>query len=118
MPQQSWAIDSDQTRTLKFPIAVPDFPNKAGVLEIAVGHPSDDSGDKAMRFSLLNTDGEIIRKGSMRTKNTHLIRHKVKPNSHLTLLLTDKDISFTGPEPGNKGTLQIQLEYALAPCHR
>ncbi|MHC5037285.1 MAG: metallophosphoesterase family protein [Planctomycetota bacterium] len=116
--KRNWQVKSEETRILKYPIAVPKLPTEHGLLRIAIGNSIDDTGDQGICYSLLDEKGLTVRSGFLRLKEVSILDVEVLSQSHWTFLLIDGDTKLTGKKPGNDGTIQIQVNTGSPPSKR
>ena len=109
-PWEDWVVKSDNQRLLSWSIRVPDFKDGRGELRVGVGNAVDDSGDRGIRYTLLDAKHHPISSGFFRSKGTEWIKYAVKPGQALFFVLFDSDTELTGDNPGNNGRLQIELD--------
>jgi hypothetical protein len=110
LPEKTWSIQDEQSRTLKYPIEIPPYEGTGAILNIGVAHALDDNGDRGVTYEVHSAEGQIIQRGFLTASDYEWIKCPVAPDQHLVFLLKDEDTSFETDAPGNGGQIQIELE--------
>ena len=95
---------------MTYPITIPSFEGKKGVLIIHFIHGADDAGDRGSYYSLIDQEGNLIQNGFSLFDHDVVIRQVVAAEQTYTFTITDHDTEFIGKHPGNLGNIEIQLD--------
>ena len=111
IPLCHFAIVNDNQRSLEYPFQVPGRTGERVTVSIGIGSGVDDSGDKAVRFKVLDQQGNLVRSGKAGTKEVLWIDCTVRRGASYVLVLEDKDTRVGGGAGGgNTGTIQVLLK--------
>ena len=111
IPLCHFAIVNDNQRSLEYPFQVPGRTGERVTVSIGIGSGIDDSGDKAVRFKVLDQQGNLVRSGKAGTKEVLWIDCTVRRGASYVLVLEDKDTRVGGEAGGgNTGTIQVVLK--------
>jgi calcineurin-like phosphoesterase family protein len=112
LKEEDVSFSAGTSRSIKYPLTIPEVGKNALILEIKVYHSYDDSGDKGMTYKLLASDNKIVKKGYMSSREWFTIEYnKIKHNEKYTFILEDLDTKLSGKYAGNNGEIQINLLY-------
>jgi hypothetical protein len=108
IPLCHFAIVNDNQRSLNYPFRVPGPNGERVTVSIGIGSGIDDSGDKAVRFKVLDQQGNLVHSGKAGTKEVHWIDCLVRRGASYVLVLEDQDTRVGSG--GNTGTIQVLLK--------
>ncbi|MCP3916380.1 MAG: hypothetical protein GY711_12555 [bacterium] len=108
---QGFHVDSEQTRTLRFPFDVPALDRSHGWLRFAIHNGGDDTGDGGVRFRLEDEGGSPVQSGYSRASGEQWWEHPVRGGTSWTLVVEDTDTSLGGRNPGNGGQVEVGVRY-------
>ena len=103
-----FAIVNDNQRSLNYPFRVPGPNGERVTVSIGIGSGIDDSGDMAVRFKVLDQQGNRVHSGKAGTKEVLWIDCPVRRGASYVLVLEDQDTRVGSG--GNTGTIQVLLK--------
>jgi hypothetical protein len=108
MPRGNYYINSEENRTMRFPLRIPPLPSADCELAIGATEMTDDTGDGGMYCKVLDQDGkELLNQFSNCGGNMTWFKIRVKPDAPYTLIMEDLDTSLTGAHPGNHFSFEV-----------
>ncbi|MCA9321233.1 MAG: hypothetical protein KDB53_10890 [Planctomycetes bacterium] len=111
IPETDFAIREQGTRSLRFPISVPELPGAKCRLRVGIEHGYDDTGDRSVRYRILDGTGQQLTAGSSRARGWQWFELPSYAPAGLTLLVEDEDTDLSGKHPGNAGRIKVSLTY-------
>jgi hypothetical protein len=106
---QSFAIANPVERQLTYAIRVPKMSTGTGVLEIAVEHMYDDSGDRGMYVKLFDHRRRLVSQKFGNSKGWSLFRRQVPGETDWFVILEDRDAKVATATPGNGGRIRVTI---------
>ena len=109
LTEESFVVRDEESRTLRLPIRLPQTITQDCALRIGVYHGYDDSGDKGLKFRLIDTEGNELINGFTKSKNWQWFETTLGVSKEAILFLEDHDTKFTGKYPGNGGAVKATV---------
>ena len=111
LPMTRWNIKSEATRTLSWPLKIPDFDESdEATLSARFWGGADNSGDKGFYMRISDFWGKLLARSFSKTNQFHELRVPVKRDQRYVFEIIDEDTPFSGKQPGNRGRVEIKLE--------
>jgi hypothetical protein len=107
--EASFVVSDEETRTLRFPIRLPETTTRACALRIGIYHGYDNYGDKGLKFRLIDAEGNELMTGFTNSKNWQWFETILGVSKQPILFLEDHDTNFTGKYPGNGGAVKATV---------
>ena len=100
-----------ETRSVEFPLVIPDVDSPRMVLRVSIHNSYDDSADHGMTYKVLDTDGNKVAGAFLSSHNWSFNEVEAKAGDRLRLVLEDIDTSHGGRTPGNGISFKVELCY-------
>jgi len=111
LAEQPFSIGDEGSRILRFPIKLPRTVPPGCALRIGIHHGNDDSGDKGLRFRLVDAEGNELAAGFVKSKRWEWFETPLGTEQKRVLFLEDSDTKFAGKYPGNGGAVKATVVF-------
>jgi len=110
LEETQWRIDSPDKRRLEFPVEAKDLGSPMYILLAVVGHGFSHTGDGGIWGSIEDPTGKTLTKKFLKSEKMDWMFCMVADSVPYRIVLEDQDTEFTGPNPGNSGTIQVYVK--------
>lgn len=110
LEKTKWLIDSPDKRRLEFPVEAKSLGSPMYMLLAGVGHGFNHSGDGGIWGSIVDPAGKILTRKLFKSEKLEWMYCMAADSVPYRIVLEDPDAEFTGPNPGNGGTIQVYVK--------